>query len=408
MRRLKILLVPDLIPWVLGTWAKQIASIGKTHDYFIFSQEMINRHPHEWSKLVKDVDVVHFLNQFGVKDLSIPDHVAIVNSVHHIVNDDEWKNDVVALLQAEAVMVVANEWKEYILSRSTQSDNIHLFYNGVDTGKFHPFPDRQIARNDLGIVSDRQVIGYSAKFSSDYAGRKGVDVFLETLRLLADRKNYFNIAITGPGWDEVIQQVTSYGHTVNYYPFLQDRLMPTFYNALDMYISTSRIEGGPVPIIESMACGIPVLTTPVGLVKDFLRHEHNALVVSKDDPEATADAIHMLSQAPRLHQRLSSAGLQTIQQQLTWEKTLNEIEDLYEQAWRKKSYCQDSSQKNMSLIPERQRAWATNIDSHAWHERLYRQGYRKIGMSGMVNSILNSRGIDLIKLTKRTLSAIGS
>ena len=53
-----------------------------------------------------------------------------------------------------------------------------------------------------------------------------------------------------------------------------DELIP-LYQALDLYLITSREEGGPMGLMESMSCGIPVVTTKVGMAED---------VVSEDIP----------------------------------------------------------------------------------------------------------------------------
>ena len=44
--------------------------------------------------------------------------------------------------------------------------------------------------------------------------------------------------------------------------------MQRFYDAIDMLVCTSSSEGGPLPVFEAMACGVPVISTDVGLVKE--------------------------------------------------------------------------------------------------------------------------------------------
>ncbi|WZB73295.1 glycosyltransferase family 4 protein [Achromobacter xylosoxidans] len=42
--------------------------------------------------------------------------------------------------------------------------------------------------------------------------------------------------------------------------------MPAYYNSLDLYVCPSAIEGTPNPVLEAMACGVPVISTDVGIV----------------------------------------------------------------------------------------------------------------------------------------------
>src|SRR5512141_7723 len=90
MDKLKVLLVPDFLPWILGTWAKQISQLSSLHDYYFFSQQMLQLYPDEWERLLSTVDVVHFLNQWNNKGIQIPPDLPLITSVHHIVNEKEW------------------------------------------------------------------------------------------------------------------------------------------------------------------------------------------------------------------------------------------------------------------------------------------------------------------------------
>ena len=46
--------------------------------------------------------------------------------------------------------------------------------------------------------------------------------------------------------------------------------VPFYYHALDLYLITSREEGGPKGLIEALASGVPVVSTPVGMCVDLL------------------------------------------------------------------------------------------------------------------------------------------
>jgi glycosyltransferase involved in cell wall biosynthesis len=76
-------------------------------------------------------------------------------------------------------------------------------------------------------------------------------------------------------------------------------LLP-FYHALDLYLVTSRQEGGPKALLESMASGVPVVTTRVGQAMDLVRHGENAWMVDVDDVEGlTHVAYETIAGLPR-------------------------------------------------------------------------------------------------------------
>lgn len=404
--RLRVLLVPDFLSWILGKWAQQIARAGARHDYYLFSEQMISLYADEWRRLLETVDVVHFLNQWEVKSITVPAKVALITSIHHVVNEKEWEEQLAPLTEANAIMVVAEEWKAFLLAKGLPPERIHLFYNGVCTAQFYPFQDKFIARKQIGIRSTTPLIGYSAKFTSDYGGRKGIDIFIDSLKIAATAGKRFGVVITGPGWDTSIQQIKSLGIETYYYPFLPDRLMPTYYNGLDLYVVTSRIEGGPAPLIESMACGVPVVTTSVGIAKDYIQDGINGLLVPKDDASACANSILRLLTSTELRYRLANAGLQTVKTHLTWDKTLAGIEDLYEYVYKeKKTNITESANLIGMMNPAAQRKWAISADAYIWHEGLYNRGYRREGLRGMLMSSLQVNS-HFPKLLRRTFSTI--
>lgn len=404
--KLRVLLVPDFFSWILGTWAKQIVQIGTKHEYYFFSQQMLPYYPNEWKSLLEVVDVVHFLNQWEVKNIAIPSNLARITSVHHVVDESEWQEQLLPLMEAHAIMVVAKEWEEFLLQKGIPSEDIYLFHNGVDITRFYPFKNKQAARKALGINSSYCILGYAAKFTSNSGGRKGIEVFLDSLKLCVQAGYKFGVLITGPGWNEVIQKIENLGVEVYYHPFLPDRLMPTVYNAVDIYVSTAKIEGGPVPIIESMACATPVVTTPVGIVKDFLDDEGNALIVPKDNAQATAKAINRLIFSPNLRHQLGSKGLQTIKNYLTWDSTLTGIEHLYENVWQVKARNKKRNYLDSVLNPAKQRNWAINVDSFLWYQQFYRQGYQIKGLLGMLRNSINAGTKESPRLMYRTLSTL--
>ena len=87
--------------------------------------------------------------------------------------------------------------------------------------------------------------------------------------------------------------------------------MPDFYRGLDVLVVSSRSEGGPLPLMEALCCGVPVVTTHVGLADVHIQHGHNGWFFDGDDaglarrlkwlarnPAALADAGHAATATP--------------------------------------------------------------------------------------------------------------
>ena len=124
-----------------------------------------------------------------------------------------------------------------------------------------------------------------------------------------------------------------------------------------------------------MACGVLVVTTPVGIVRDFIQDKVNGLIVPKRDSQATALAISSLLKSPKFGQQIARAALETVVDYLTWDKTLAGIEDLYEEVWQQKK---DKPQLlTTTLDPIKQRQSVIQRDSYLWNIRLLSKGYIK-------------------------------
>jgi glycosyltransferase involved in cell wall biosynthesis len=79
-------------------------------------------------------------------------------------------------------------------------------------------------------------------------------------------------------------------------------------------LNTTNVDNTPISILEAMACGLCVVSTSVGGIPYLLEHEHDALLVPPNDPEAMAIAVRRLLTEPGLAERLSRNGRQKAEQ----------------------------------------------------------------------------------------------
>jgi len=98
---------------------------------------------------------------------------------------------------------------------------------------------------------------------------KGPDIFVETLKNLAKDMPVFAM-LTGPARGYVKSRLEElgipYAHT---YPDAHPDLVEC-YHTLDLYIVSSREEGGPMGLMESMSTRVPVISTNVGMAPDLI------------------------------------------------------------------------------------------------------------------------------------------
>jgi len=91
--------------------------------------------------------------------------------------------------------------------------------------------------------------------------------------------------------------------------------MPNFYRQLDVFVCTSAMEGTPNPVLEAMACGIPVVSTDVGIVPEAFGPLQRNFIVAAPDTASFSDAVAQILGDPELARAL---GTENRQQAMQW------------------------------------------------------------------------------------------
>ncbi len=146
--------------------------------------------------------------------------------------------------------------------------------------------EKKACRQVLSLPMDKKILLFVSSQLNNT--RKGFDLLLKSL------------SIPGGGRDLVICSV---GETDATLPDLgaeyvslgkvqDERLMSIVYNAADAFVIPSREDNLPNVVLESLACGTPVIGFTVGGIPDMIQSGSNGLLVDKTEPEALAAAIN--------------------------------------------------------------------------------------------------------------------
>ena len=104
------------------------------------------------------------------------------------------------------------------------------------------------------------------------------------------------------------------------------RELPAIYRGHDLFVSASYYESFPLPPLEAMASGVPVVATDSGGILTYARHNENALLVPAGDEQALASAALRVLRDGHVAARLARAGRQTAEA-FGWERALDRLED---------------------------------------------------------------------------------
>lgn len=194
------------------------------------------------------------------------------------------------------VQVSHSQMKTVTLEAGIDPSKVFLIPIGINND-FFPFrtaEQKRLARGELGIPQSAFVIG---SFQKDGVGWgdgmepkliKGPDVFVDTLKILKKDIPEIFVLLSGPARGFVKRGLEEaripYKHVyLRSYPEVAK-----LFQTLDLYLVSSRQEGGPKAVLESMASGVPLVTTHVGQAMDLVKHGENAWMTNVEDAEALA------------------------------------------------------------------------------------------------------------------------
>jgi len=139
--------------------------------------------------------------------------------------------------------------------------------------------------------------------------------------------------ILGPGWGELVDRQRAAGIRCVHVPFVPDLSgIAEIQRALDVYWVTSRIEGGPVPLLEAMASGVCCVSTPVGMARDVVVDGENGLMAPFDDVGAFVRQTGRLASDPDLRRRIGESARRTMVDGYQWWQVSRSAHDLYRTA----------------------------------------------------------------------------
>lgn len=329
----KVILVPDLIYWVTAKIAFAVAKqYGDAYDFRIVSEGVLAAKLRTDPGYLVGYQIVHALTPHiatRLKDF-IRQPTKLVATIHHV----EDARSVEPMAYADAIMTVSPQWDRYLHNHyPLRSDNIYIAKNGIDTCLFSPAMPKKKGelRRKYGIPTAKFVVGFSCKRTSNSCDRKGVDVLEKLIRSSRLAEAGVHWVVRGPGWNDFISTLGVANTT--YLPFeIGDINLAHSYQAMDTYIITSRIEGGPVPLLEAMSCGLLALSTPVGIAREAIRHSSNGFLVPFGGDQKIIDTLLSIISNPGKRATIGAEARQTVIANYAWPSTLDNIKQLYSTA----------------------------------------------------------------------------
>ncbi len=223
----------------------------------------------------------------------------------------------------EALKTQLNRDNGYALERMTS------VRTGIDLNRFKPL-DKNEMRQKLG-VAPMHTIGILATLR-DW---KGHNYLLDAFKQLRPAFPGWQLIIIGDGPQRA--RLTARVENEN----LADRVrfvgnvdnVPEWLSTLDLFTLPSYgDEGVPQGIMQAMACGLPVVSTPVGAIAEAVQDGTTGMLVTPKSADALADALRKLMSDPALRASMSKAGIAYSAKQFGIDVMLDRMTDAFVRA----------------------------------------------------------------------------
>jgi glycosyltransferase involved in cell wall biosynthesis len=185
-------------------------------------------------------------------------------------------------------IIIGSEW---LIQRAKKSSlfkdkEITKVFISVDENQFHPIQGNAHLKEKYNLSPDIFVIGFGANGLSHK--RKGIQYILDSIDLIKTDKNLLFIY----AGDQVIQK--AFNHPTKYVGQLTRNELPDFYRLCDLFVSASLQDVGPYMILESLMCGVPVVSFNTGIASDFVMTSVTGILVEEFSSEALSDGINSM------------------------------------------------------------------------------------------------------------------
>lgn len=217
------------------------------------------------------------------------------------------------------IQVTNSRMKDIILDSGISEEKVFLIPISVNTDFFgsQTAESRIAARKEYQIPLNAVVVG---SFQKDGVGWKdglepklikGPDIFLKVISILKESIPEIYVLLSGParGYVKNGLERLSVPHK---HIFLEDySKIGSLYHCLDVYIVTSRQEGGPKSVLESMACGVPLVTTRVGQAADLVQNGQNGMIADVENTEEIVSACRKILSDGSLREKIKRNAVLT-------------------------------------------------------------------------------------------------
>ena len=214
-----------------------------------------------------------------------------------------------AARHAAGIITVARALKDDLVGVGVSAGRIEVLRNGVDLQLFRPI-EREAGRRNLGISRTTLLsVGHLIP-------RKGHDLVIQGLRWLPE----LDLIVIGDGPERealgALARESGAADRVRFVGSLAQEELRNYFGAADALVLASSREGWANVLLESMACGTPVVASNIGGTPEVVSAPEAGVLMAERTPEAVAEAVQRL-----LARNPDRGATRRYAEKFSWEET---------------------------------------------------------------------------------------
>jgi teichuronic acid biosynthesis glycosyltransferase TuaC len=226
-----------------------------------------------------------------------------------------------ALGGCAAVICVSPDLGRIAAGCGADPERIRVIGNGVDAARFRP-GDRADSRRRLGLPPEGKIVlsvGHLVEL-------KGFDLAMRAVAAQAGRDLTLVLVGDGPERERLrgLAAALSLADRVVFAGAVGNADLPPWYAAADLFFLGSSREGWPNVVCEAQAAGLPVVGTPLPVLRHLVPDARYGRLAGSRTPEALADALREALSAPFDREEIARLG-----QSRSWEKVAAEVQSVF-------------------------------------------------------------------------------
>jgi glycosyltransferase involved in cell wall biosynthesis len=198
--------------------------------------------------------------------------------------------------------------------------------------KFKPRSNIIKLREEFGLEEDKKIVLFVGRLYH----RKGLEILLHSIVAVLAEFNDVQFVISGTGFKkkelslrQLAKDLKIEDH-VKFLGYVPDERLPFLYSASDIFVLPAIYENFPFAILEAQSSGLPVISTKVGGIPEFLVNNENGFIIEPGNSLQLSQRLLEILQNPELAKKMGKQGRNLTEKNLNWQLITKQVVDLYQ------------------------------------------------------------------------------